>query len=114
MSARRELLFSYGTLQLPEVQRANFGRELEGAPDVLIGFILEEIEITDPEVIAESGERFHLIAVHTGDGGDRVSGYVFDLTPDELAAADAYETDDYARVETTLATGRRAWVYARP
>ena len=47
------LLFSYGTLQNPKVQQANFGRLLDGMADSLVGFVQAEIEITDPEVIAE-------------------------------------------------------------
>lgn len=107
-------LFSYGTLQLPEVQRANFGRLLEGTADELVGYVLGEIEITDPEVLAESNARFHPIAVATGNAADRIAGVVFSITAEELAAADTYETDDYARVETTLASGLKAWVYVCP
>ena len=33
-----ERLFSYGTLQLPEVQTATFGRLLQGQADSLVGF----------------------------------------------------------------------------
>lgn len=114
MSARGERLFSYGTLQLETVQRANFGRALEGAPDVLIGYALDKIEITDEEVLAESGQRFHLIAVKTGRAEDRVPGIVFEITAAELAAADAYEAEDYVRVEESFESGAKAWVYVRP
>ncbi len=114
MKAATERLFSYGTLQLPAVQQANFGRLLAGAPDTLVGFVLDKLEITDEEVIAESGERFHWIAVATGDAADRVPGVVFEITPDELVAADVYEADDYARITVTLASGARAWVYVKP
>ena len=31
-----ELLFSYGTLRQPEVQRRTFGRELDGRPDAAV------------------------------------------------------------------------------
>lgn len=108
-----ERLFSYGTLQLPAVQQANFGRLLRGAPDALVGYRLGRIEITDAEVLAESGERFHLIAIKTGDANDRVPGVVFEITPEELAAADTYEADDYDRVALTLASGSGAWVYVQ-
>lgn len=109
-----ERLFSYGTLQLPAVQQANFGRLLAGAPDVLLGYVLDRLEITDEEVIAESGKRFHWIAVKTGDPNDRVSGVVFLISAEELAAADVYEADDYARVEETFESGAKAWVYVTP
>ena len=48
---RSELLFSYGTLQLAEVQMAQFGRLLDGTPDAMPGYGRSMIEITDPEVI---------------------------------------------------------------
>lgn len=109
-----ERLFSYGTLQLPAVQQANFGRLLEGAPDTLTGYVLDKLEITDEEVIAESGERFHWIAVKTGGAADRVPGVVFLITPEELAAADVYEAVDYVRVEETFESGAKAWIYVKP
>ena len=52
-------LFSYGTLQQDEVQLASFGRLLKGAADALVGFKQEMVEITDPDVLAKSGKRFH-------------------------------------------------------
>jgi len=109
-----ERLFSYGTLQLPAVQQANFGRMLEGAPDELIGYVLNKLEITDEDVIAESGERFHWIAVKTGKQSDRVPGVVYQITPEELAAADTYEAEEYARVGEVFASGAKAWVYVKP
>lgn len=111
MSARSERLFSYGTLQLESVQRAQFGRVLEGEADALVGFRQDMVEITDPDVLAKSGAQFHPIVRQSDDAANRVAGMVFAITPAELAAADAYEVDDYARVETTLASGMRAWVY---
>ena len=56
-----ELLFSYGTLRQPEVQRATFGREIEGRPDAIIGYDLDYVTITDPNVIATSGSDRHPI-----------------------------------------------------
>ncbi len=106
-----ERLFSYGTLQLERVQRETFGRLLEGAPDALVGFRRDMVEITDPDVLAKSGERFHPIVSRSGDEADRVEGTVFLVTLDELAAADAYEVADCERVEAALASGLRAWVY---
>ena len=104
-------LFSYGTLQLREVQLANYGRELDGAPDALVGYRLIPLEITDPEVVRISGKAVHTIAQATGDARDRIPGMVFELTAAELEATDAYEVDAYARVEATLESGRKAWVY---
>ena len=108
-----ERLFSYGTLQQEDVQRATFGRLLEGAPDALVGFAQQMLEITDPDVLAKSGERFHPIVLRTDDAADRVAGTAFFVTPEELSAADAYEVEDYERVSVTLASGFDAWVYVK-
>jgi hypothetical protein len=42
-----------------------------------------------------------------------VPGTLFLITEAELAAADAYEVSDYKRIEVSLRSGRRAWVYVR-
>lgn len=106
-----EYLFSYGTLQNPEVQHATFGERVHGEPDALIGFRRDMIEITDPDVLALSGERFHPVVSHSGNRADRVTGTVFKLTAEQMARADAYEVDDYERARVTLASGREAWLY---
>ncbi|MFB2586268.1 gamma-glutamylcyclotransferase family protein [Herbiconiux liukaitaii] len=147
------LLFSYGTLQLPEVQRATFGRLLTGRRTAVVGYRLEWLTITDPHVIATSGTDRHPLLVPASDtptapaphaevnadvateaeaavdtesdagiatqvhaeaeldARAEVEGTVFEITADELAAADAYEVDDYRRVLVPLATGEQAWVY---
>ncbi|MGX7681611.1 gamma-glutamylcyclotransferase family protein [Jatrophihabitans sp. DSM 45814] len=104
-------LFSYGTLQQEEVQRANFGRELPGRPDSLPGHRMSFVEITDAEVVALSGSALHPIVRRSTNPDDVVEGTVFVITPDELAAADEYEVDDYGRVLVTLGSGDLAWVY---
>ncbi|WP_432253388.1 pyridoxal 5'-phosphate synthase [Streptomyces sp. HNM1019] len=76
-------LFSCGTLRIPAVQLARFGRLLDGRPDALV----------------------------PPDSDDAVEGQVFAISDVELAAADTYEADGHARVETTLRSGIRAWVY---
>jgi gamma-glutamylcyclotransferase (GGCT)/AIG2-like uncharacterized protein YtfP len=106
-----EHLFSYGTLQQAEVQQANFGRLLDGAADALVGYRQDWVLITDPAVIAVSGSDRHPIVRHTADPSDRVAGTVFEVTAQELLAADDYEVDDYARVLVTLASGLSSWVY---
>jgi hypothetical protein len=108
-----ERLFSYGTLQQDSVQLATFCRLLEGRTDVLIGFKQELVEITDPDVLAKSGKRFHPIVTRSQAAEDRVEGTVFEITALELAAADAYEVSDYERAEAQLASGLRAWVYVK-
>lgn len=106
------LLFSYGTLRDPAVQQATFGREPAGHTDQLPGYTVRMLEITDHDVVAVSGKTHHPILVRTGEATDTVPGTAFDLTDDELVAADGYEVDDYRRVLVTLASGVTAWVYA--
>jgi gamma-glutamylcyclotransferase (GGCT)/AIG2-like uncharacterized protein YtfP len=105
-------LFSYGTLRQDNVQLAQFGRLLKGAPDALPGWKREMVEITDPDVLAKSGARFHPIVVK-GAPTDEVAGMVFEIGEDELAAADRYEVADYKRIAVKLKSGRDAWVYVK-
>lgn len=103
-------LFSYGTLR-PEVQLALFGRLLDGQPDVLPGYAVSPLEITDPDVIATSGTAQHTIARKTGHPLDELRGMVFRITPAEIAAADAYEVAECKRVTVRLGSGIDAFVY---
>jgi hypothetical protein len=105
-----ELLFSYGTLRDSAVQIANFGRSLSGRADSLPGYTLESIAINDPAVVALSGKSQHTIAKR-GTTADEVAGIVFEITPQELAAADRYEVAEYTRVMVTLKSGEQSWVY---
>lgn len=107
-------LFSYGTLRQPEVQRTTFGRLVEGRADALTGYALSPLTITDPDVVRVSGAAVHRIARRTGNPADRIPGVVFALTAAELAAADRYEVDAYARIEVRLASGKAAFVYVGP
>jgi gamma-glutamylcyclotransferase (GGCT)/AIG2-like uncharacterized protein YtfP len=107
------LLFSYGTLQDKAVQLANFGRELVGQQDAMLGYSQSWVEITDPAVIATSGKTHHPIVAPTTENGCSVEGMVFQITELELAAADAYEVSDYKRVSVALASGLTAWVYVQ-
>lgn len=107
------LLFTYGTLQLPAVQRAVFGREITGRAAVLIGFRRETVRIADETVVGLSGATEHPILVRTNDPADRIHGAAYALDDAQLAAADVYETDAYARLPVTLASGEAAFVYAR-
>ncbi len=104
-------LFSYGTLQQEGVQLATFGRLLEGRADALPGYATVSLEITDPEVIATSGKKFHTMARPSGNPVDEVPGVVFRITPAELAAADTYEVSDYKRISMLLKSGMEAFVY---
>jgi len=103
------LLFSYGTLQQPQVQLASFGRLLEGQPDELPGFELHDLEILDEGVVATSGRRIHPIASPATHCS--VSGTVYQVTLQELNQSDNYEVGDYGRRLLQMTSGQWAWVY---
>lgn len=106
-----ENLFSYGTLRYEQVQLSTFGRKLTGNADVLPAYSLKQVKITDPEVVATSGEDVHSIIEYSGNPNDQVPGMVFQITHQELLNADEYEVDDYKRIQVRLKSGTLAWVY---
>ncbi|WP_157245027.1 GDSL-type esterase/lipase family protein [Nonomuraea typhae] len=107
-------LFSFGTLLDERVQKALFGRAVPVSPASLTGYTTRPLTITDPSVIATSGLDVHLTLARKI--GAEVEGGVLRLTGEDLAAADAYEVDDYVRRRVLLASGESAWAYvdARP
>ncbi len=105
------MLFSYGTLQQEDVQIATFGRILSGTADTLSGYRVLPLRIRDEKVIRLSGKDIHPVLVATGNFTDKVTGTVFELTDQELAEADEYEVDDYQRVQATMQSGQRVWIY---
>lgn len=107
-----ENLFSYGTLQLKSVQEETFGRLLSGTKEILMGYVLDEVKITDAAVLKASGKEFHPILKYTGNNEDKVEGTVFEITAEELSQADDYEVDDYIRVAGDFQSGQIAWIYA--
>ena len=107
-----EKLFSYGTLQMGNVQQETFGRLLSGKKDTLIGYVLSEIKIKDESVIAKSGTDIHPILRLTGNSEDEVDGTIYEITKEELRQADEYEVEEYARIKANFKSGSKAWVYA--
>lgn len=108
-----EKLFSYGTLQMENVQLKNFGRKLVGQPDMLAGYEIRNCLIKSPNVVNTSGSNVHPIACFTGNSNDVISGMAFDITFEELLKADKYEIDDYQRVKCSLKSGEEAWIYVQ-
>ena len=106
------LLFTYGTLHLPQVQMAVFGRVLPSRADAVVGHRLGQVEIADPAVVAASGSAVHPVLLASDDPEAVVEGHVLELDDAQLAAADAYEVDAYVRVSLRLRSGRTAFVYA--
>lgn len=104
-------LFSYGTLQNPDVQLDTFGRRLSAEDDVLPGYTVDYAEIEDTRVVDLTGLSVHPVVRPTGSPLDKVVGKVLWVTEDELDAADEYEVALYRRVSVVLASGRTAWAY---
>ncbi len=111
MESRIHFLFSYGTLQMQKVQLDNYGRILDGKPDVLSEYKLKDLRITDSDVLRKSGKDVHPIAVKTGRPEDSITGTIFEITEAELAETDKYEVKDYHRVLETFNSGKKAWIY---
>ena len=107
-----ELLFSYGTLQKREIQIAQFGRELTGWPDAVPGYTSRVLTVGDSAIAALVGETQTLNAEPSSNPEDTLTGVVFEITAEELAAADHYEqAAHYRRISVTLRSGTRAWSY---
>ena len=106
------LLFSYGTLQHTDVQLATFGRPLRGEADALPGFELARVKIEGDVLPTIVGGTHHANVVPSERSDSRVNGTVFEVTDEELAAADAFEAPArYQRISVTLASGKQAFVY---
>lgn len=106
-----ENLFSYGTLQLEEVQLDTFGRKLDSTPDALTGYKLFTVTITDQDFVTKSGKADHRNLQFTGNASDVVDGVVLKVTRKELEQADDYEPEGYKRVQAQLRSGGNAWVF---
>ncbi|WP_018545247.1 GDSL-type esterase/lipase family protein [Streptomyces sp. LaPpAH-108] len=107
--SRPHALFSFGTLLDQRVQTALFGRTVPTTAASLAGYTTRPLAITDESVIATSGQDVHLTLER--QLGATVEGGVLRLSDQELAAADAYEVDDYARRRVLLTSGETVWAY---
>lgn len=95
-----ENLFIYGTLQIPEIQMAVFGRTITPTADTLHGFQKTQVKL---------GTGFYPMLVR--HDGAEVAGGVISVTPQELGLIDRYETAAYQRIKVQLASDTVAWVY---
>ena len=95
------VLFSYGSLQKQEVQLSLYKRVLKGDEDQLKGFKLAEELLYDQ----------YPIIIETKDNTDLISGFVFEITLEELKFTDEYEGEHYRRIQVKLESGREAWCY---
>lgn len=94
-------LFTYGTLQEKEVQLGVFSRVLGGYDDNLYAYKISDTKVAGLYPTLEPTENTQ----------DKIQGKVYILTSDELKKADFYEGDAYKRIEVSLSSGKKAWVY---
>lgn len=86
-----EKIFTYGTLQDPDIQRSIIGRELGiGEPDTLRGYKMAKLKGIHA--------TYNIIQPQTGS---TVEGRVYEVTKEELETIDQYEGDAYIRVSAT-------------
>jgi gamma-glutamylcyclotransferase (GGCT)/AIG2-like uncharacterized protein YtfP len=107
----KEWLFSYGTLRRDDVQLQLFGRLVESLPDTLKGYRIQDIENKWDTPGTEGYQPYHLMALPSGNPGDKVEGRVLELSKEELLVADQYEPEDYKRILVGLESGKKAWIY---
>lgn len=101
-----EKLFAYGTLKNKDIQETIFGRTLSGTPDRLIGYVINYIEIEE-----EFGIEKYPIITATNNPDDIVTGFVYDISVEDVNRADTYEGLHYKRIEVTLESLVTAWAY---
>ena len=69
------------------------------------------LEITDPEVLRKSNQKYHPILEFSGNAEDEVEGVLFEVSDEEILQADEYEVDDYKRIETVFKSGKKGFIY---
>ena len=100
-------LFAYGSLQNEDIQKDLFGRILVGTPEILIGYIIKDIQIEE-----EFGLVHYPIITETHQPEDTIKGMVYTVTNQELRQTDLYEGLHYRRVEVHLQSNQKAWAYS--
>lgn len=96
-------VFTYGTLQKPEVQIELFGRLLKGSQDKLNGFKKEKILI--------KRQSYPILTPTQNLSKSYIDGVCYELTETDIQNCDAYEGMEYKRIKVTLDSGKQAWVY---
>ncbi len=94
-------MFTYGTLQDPQVQLYVFDKILEGDVDFLLGFKWYKNAVYG---------RYPLVKP-TSNPKEMVKGVAYKVTKADLLRCDVYETSAYQRKKFILKSGKEAWVY---
>lgn len=87
-----------------------FGRKLNGSTDILQGFKIETIEITEQAFLSKGEEKYQGTLVPSNNN-DQVQGTLLELTNEELLLIDKYEPGNYKRIKMPLQSGKKAWVF---
>ncbi len=106
-----ELLFSYATLISKDVQLKLLGRRLNGSKDALEGYKISTVEISDGAFLANGEDKLQKTVEPTGICGDFVEGTVFEVSEEELRIIDAYEPENFHRMNVKLFSGKNAWLF---
>jgi len=88
-----------------------FGRTLTGSADILSGYKISTIEITDKTFLSKGADKYQKTLVTSDNKSDKVSGIALEVTRSELWIADQYEPCNYKRVKVRLDSGNEAWIY---
>lgn len=97
-----DLVFVYGTLKDPEVQKNLFGRVVSGDLANLPGYSKFSLGAENHNYFDAVPHPFSF-----------VKGQVIKVSPQELKLIDLYETKNRRRVKLTLDNKETAWVYLR-
>ena len=99
----QQKLFVYGTLKQPKIQLAVLGRQTSRQSDILEGYSKGKVVI--------KGKTYPIAERATSK---TITGFVLEVTDEELSLLDDYETTAYKRIKTRLKSGVEAWIYCRP
>lgn len=93
-----ERLFTYGTLQDPDVQMRLIKRHVPMTPARVYGFARHTDLSPYPVALPADADSF-------------IDGLVMDVTREELAHITVYEGAGYNRIRVTLDNGEEAWIF---
>jgi hypothetical protein len=85
----KHYLFSYGTLQIEKTQILLFKKPLKGYIDILIGWKVSQIKISDGAFLALGESAVQRIAVFTNDDKDFIRGAALVASPKFLVLLSA-------------------------
>ena len=91
-----------------------FGRLLNGTKDILQGYKIATIEITDEVFLAKGEDKYQRTLVESLNKEDIIEGTAFEISEEELLKADKYEPGNYKRMKVVLQSGKDAWIYVVP